>query len=226
MITPPPDEYEPLTPGERVQYGLLVVIIFGLFAAEVIRDYQPVKLSALLIVAFWPLLLVLHEAGHALMALLLGWRVRRFVIGMGRVVGRFRIGATRVEVRVAPVEGFVVPVPTNLVMPRLKNALVYFAGPGIEIVLVLILVALLGAEKLLTRTEDLSVIAMQSLALSAAIGIIVNLIPHGITTPQGFIANDGLGILRSFSLPDEHFEERMIADAAEEEIDDEYQSEE
>src|SRR5262249_21703002 len=128
---------------------------------------------------------------------------------------------TPVEVRVAPVEGFVVPVPTNLDMPRLKNALIYFAGPGIEIALVLFLLSWIGPERMFTRTDDLGMIAVQSLCVSAAIGIVVNLVPHGVMTQKGFIANDGLGIMRSFSLPDEHFVARMRPEEEWQEMEDE-----
>ncbi len=214
---PPNTDAQPLTPGERWGYGIFFLGLLGLFGAEVFTNYQPGKLGALLFVLFWPLLLALHEAGHAVMAVMLGWRVRRVVIGMGRIVGRFRIGRTRVEIRIAPVEGFMVPVPTNLRSPQLKNALIYFAGPGIEIVLLALIVALIGPERLLTRTTDYSMIALQSLSIAIAVGVIVNLIPHTAATQSGMVANDGLGILRSFSLPDEYFAERIVTEEEEEE---------
>ena len=71
------------------------------------------QLSALLIVVFWIPLLVLHESGHALMAAALGWHVGQIVIGMGRTVKEFRVGTALVEIRLVPVEGFVVPVQTT-----------------------------------------------------------------------------------------------------------------
>src|SRR5262245_61612787 len=120
----------PLTPGERWIYGILSVVVLGLFIGEVCHNYEPVKLSALLVVAFWIPLLALHEAGHAVVANVLGWYVGQVVIGMGRTVKRFRAGTASVEIRLLPVEGFVKCVPTDLRWPRLKSALIYFAGPG------------------------------------------------------------------------------------------------
>jgi hypothetical protein len=209
---PPPGEYKPLTPGERVGYGLLVLIIYGLFAAEVITNFEPVKLAVLLFFAFWPLLLVLHEGGHALTAAILGWRIRRIVIGVGRVVTRFRIGRTPVEMRIAPVVGFVVPLPTSLHLVRLKSALVYFAGPGIELLLVLVLLAIVGPERMLTRTDDYWIIAVQSLALAAMVGAVTNLVPLPMMSQNGMVASDGLGIMRSFTLPNEYFAAIMAND--------------
>src|SRR5215468_6443704 len=147
----PAHEKGPLTPGERNFVVLFATVVVGFFVAELFRDYQPVKLTVLLILLFWIPLLALHEAGHALMAALLGWYVGRVVIGVGRLVAKFRVGTAVVEVRLLPLEGFVVPMPRNLRAPRLKNALIYFAGPGAELLLLAIVVVILGPSTLLGR---------------------------------------------------------------------------
>ena len=68
----PTHERPPLTPGERAFYGFFLAIVVGLFAAEIVHDYKPVKLAALLFVLFWGPLLALHETGHAVVAALVG----------------------------------------------------------------------------------------------------------------------------------------------------------
>ena len=65
--------------------------IFGLFALELLRELTIAKLSVPFIVAAYAPLLVLHEAGHALAAWLVGARVCKVVIGMGRPLWRFRV---------------------------------------------------------------------------------------------------------------------------------------
>src|SRR5262249_27259188 len=124
----PAHEKGPLTPGERGAALFFLAIVLGLFVAKIVHDYQPVKLTALLILLVWVPLLAIHEAGHAVMAGLLGWYVGRVVIGVGRLVAKFRVGTAVVEIRLLPLEGFVQPVPRNLRAPRLKSALIYFAG--------------------------------------------------------------------------------------------------
>jgi hypothetical protein len=58
-------------------------------------------------------------------------------------------------------------------------------------------------------SEDIPLLLWQSLALAAVVGGVLNLLPHGIHTPAGFIPNDGLGIISSLVQPTEHFQ-RML----------------
>ena len=197
------------TPIERVTAVVFILIVLGLLVAEVATNYEPVKLSALLVALFWIPLLVLHEMGHALAAWALGWDVGRIVLGMGRRLGRFTLAGAIVDVNLFPVEGFVVPVPRNLRFPRAKSAAIYFAGPGSEILVVLILIVLVGPDRFFSRSEELTIIAAQSLAIAAGFGVFCNLVPHSGSVNGVAVANDGLGILLSFTLPDAYFAERI-----------------
>lgn len=199
----------PLSPQERWIAGIFLAVVLGLFILEIWHDYQPVKLSALLILLFWIPLPALHECGHAVMAALLHWRVQKIVIGLGRLVATFRIRDTPVEIRLLPIAGFVRCAPQDLRSPRLKNIAIYFAGPGVELLVALGVVLLVGWNRLLTLTEDYSLIAWQSLALAATAGAVLNLIPQAVRTPHGLIPNDGLGILLSFFLSEQHFAQML-----------------
>jgi hypothetical protein len=198
-----------MTPGERWFAGLVVVIIIGLFAAELATNYQPAKLSVLFFVLFWVPLLVLHEAGHAVVAALVGWHVGRVVIGIGRTVGQFHVGETLVEIRLVPTEGFVQLVPRNLLQPHLKSALIYFAGPGAELLVLGLICLLVGPSTLLTQSESIGLLAIQSLCVAILAGAFFNLIPHQIYTPAGPIANDGLGIIQSFRRHESEYAEQI-----------------
>jgi hypothetical protein len=201
----PAHEKGPLTPGERNFTVFFATIVLALFVAEIARDFKPIKLTILLILVLWVPLLALHEAGHAVVAALLGWYVGRVVIGVGRLVAKFRVGTAIVEVRLLPLEGFVQPWPRNLRAPRLKSALIYFAGPGAELLLLGIVAAILGPSTLLSYSENIGIMAAQALGVAVLLSAFCNLVPHAVNMPGGLVANDGLGIIRSFSLPDSHF---------------------
>jgi Zn-dependent protease len=195
----------PATPFERGFYALAITVILGLLAAEIINDFKPVKLAALFFVLFWPLLLVMHEAGHALMADLLGWEVRRVVIGFNKEVWRIHIRGVPILIKLIPLGGYIIPAPRNLSAPRLKLALIYLAGPGIELLLLAVLVAVLGLPLFVTPSEDYGVIALQALAVVILFGAVTNLLPVPYQDGSKTTVSDGLGFFRSFTLPDQHF---------------------
>lgn len=204
MITPAPDRV-PGTRGERWIFGLFLGAVLVLFAADFAVSYAPAKLGGLFILLFWLPLLVTHEAGHAVAARLLGWHVGRIVLGFGRTWHTFLLGPIRVELRTVPITGFVNCVPTHLRQPRLRNALVYFAGPGADLLVAAAVLLLAGPDRLFARSTDPGVIALQALAVAALAQAILNLIPFSTGTAGHETPNDGLGILLSARLPDSHF---------------------
>ena len=159
-------------------------------------NFEPRKLGALLFVVFWVPLLFIHEFGHAMMAKLLGWRVQRIVIGIGKSVFNTRFLSAPMDIRSIPLEGFVQIAPRNLDLARMKHALIYFAGPGIELLAFFIILGFFGGwDGFLTINNDYTRIALQSFAFAALVGAVLNLIPLGIITKDGSTPNDGMGIL-------------------------------
>lgn len=207
----PGEQYGPLTPFERGFFALMLTVILGFFVAEVIRDYEPGKLAALFFLGSTPFLVVLHEVGHALMARLRGWHVKRIVIGVNRPVGRFRIAGIPVIVNLIPLSGYVIPVPGTLRSPRLKLALIYLAGPGIELLLLAILVGIFGSHLFLTKSEEVGVLALQGLAVAILFSAFSNLVPIPHLVGGRMAVSDGLGVIRSFTLCDEDFRSMMFS---------------
>ena len=187
---------EPVSKAEKIFLVLISLVFLFMMSMEVVTNYEPKKLGALLFVLFWIPLLVIHEFGHAIMAKLLGWKVKRIVLGFGKVLGQSRLLGAPIEIRTIPLEGFVEIAPTKIELARLKHALIYFAGPGIELLVCFIIIQLLGGvDELFTISNDYYRIALQSFAYAALAGAIINLIPIGIITNDGSAPNDGLGIL-------------------------------
>ncbi len=187
---------ETTSKGEKVFIVVISLAFLFMMTMEIITNYEPRKLGALLFVIFWIPLLFIHEFGHAIMAKLLGWRVERIVIGFGKVLAHTRLLGAPMEIRTIPLEGFVQIAPKTVTLARIKHALIYFAGPGIELLVFFTITFMLGGfDQMFTVNDDYLRIALQSFAFAALAGAVINLIPIGITTKDGSTPNDGMGIL-------------------------------
>ena len=187
---------EPASKGEKIFTLIISLAFLFMMTMEIMSHYEPKKLGALLFIVFWIPLLFIHEFGHAIMAKLLGWRVQRTVIGFGKVLIHTRLLGAPMEIRAIPLEGFVQIAPKTVHQAQLKHALIYFAGPGIELLAFLLIMIFLGGfEQLFTITNDYFRITLQSFAYAALAGAVINLIPLGIITKEGSTPNDGMGIL-------------------------------
>lgn len=192
---------EPGSKGERIFLIVLFLVFFFMMSMALLSDYEPKKLGAILFLIFWIPLLFIHEFGHALMAKVLGWHVTRIVIGVGKVFTITRLFGAPMEIRMMPLEGFVQIAPNNVKFARFKHALIYFAGPGIELLLFFIIVLYFGGFEHLFSADNAAYnnsyphIALKSFAFAALAGAVINLIPIGIITKDGSTPNDGMGIL-------------------------------
>ncbi len=199
---------KPSTRGEIIFVLVIGLVIFALLCMELLVNYEPKKLSVLLFFVFWIPLLVIHELGHALMAKALGWRVQKIVLGVGKPIFFTRWFYAPVEIRAVPFEGFVQIAPQSTHHARFKHALIYFAGPGVELLLFFIIMRSFGGfEELTTISNDYMSIALQSFAFVALVGAVINLIPQGIITKDGSTPNDGLGIIICLLSKDEDYQE-------------------
>jgi Zn-dependent protease len=210
MFTPPeydPQETKPQTSGEKTFSVIFVSVILGLFALELLQDFGPKRMTVLCFLAAWVVLTLIHEVGHALVAKLVGWRVHRLQVGLGPVVSQTVLQGVPVEIRLFPIIGLVEVTPGNLKSPRIKNALIYAAGPGIELAIAAVLTALVGWDVMFGPTETYGMAAIQATALAAVFGAGLNLLPF---SPNPGTVTDGLGILLSPFLPRAHFERMMV----------------
>ncbi len=190
------NDKQPASKAEKVFILIISLAFLFMMVMEIYTNFEPKKMGALLFVIFWVPLLFIHEFGHALMAKVLGWRVKRVVLGVGKIMMTSRLFNAPVEIRSIPLEGFVQIAPRDTNLARFKHALIYFAGPGIELLFFFAIVYWLGGfDQFFTVTNDYMRIALQSFAFAALAGAVLNLIPLGITTKDGSTPNDGMGIL-------------------------------
>ena len=111
-----------------------------------------------------------------------------------------------VEFRTIPLAGFMRPRSRDRICPRLKLCLIYAAGPGIEIALVILLGFAIEFDRLASRSESIPVIVAQGFSVAALLGAFLNLLPFPHRSDSGAVSwSDGLGMLMSWRLPDEFF---------------------
>ncbi len=196
----------PMTVGEARISAVVGLVLSLLFLAAILEEFTPQKLSIVFYILFWVPMLILHELGHAVMARVLGWRVREIVIGFGRTLWELRYGETLIKIKMAPIEGYVLPAPVDPGNVRLKSMLIYAAGPGAELVLLAFLIAIFGWDTVFNDADQLSLIALKTLAIVIIVGAGFNLLPF---RSEGAVS-DGLGILSSPFLADEMIEMRLL----------------
>ncbi len=184
----------PLSRNEIITISVFLGLFVTMLGMDIITNYQPRKLGAFLFVLFWIPLLFIHEMGHAIMAKVLGWNVTKIQIGVGYQILNKRLLGVPVKIRAIPLEGFVQTSPKKEYSP-FENALIYFAGPGIELLIFFTILVGFGSDWMFNITDNYLTIAIQAFGFAALAGAVINLIPMGITTEEGTTPNDGLGIL-------------------------------
>jgi len=169
--------------------------------ADVAAMYAAVFLLAVAVGAaiavFRTLCILVHELGHALAALALGFRVRRVVIGVGPLVRRLNLAGARVEIRAAPFGGLMCPGPAEGRLVRLRFALVCLSGPVAELAFLWWL--LHGADRLQSSVgHSIPVhLAVTVIVILAIPDILSSAIPWRWRTPEGELDSDALLILRT-----------------------------
>lgn len=109
--------------------------------------------NALAFVFALGVIIFVHELGHLLMAKAFGVRVDTFSLGFGKRLGGFRRGETDYRVSLVPLGGYVrlggedpesrTGDPREfLYKPRWQRVLVYLAGPAMNVVLAILLIAI------------------------------------------------------------------------------------
>lgn len=196
----------PMSPAEARISALVGILFTIMILFSVFEEYSVQRLSVVLVLLFWVPMLVLHELGHAIAARLLGWRVREIVIGFGRDLWQWQSGETRIRVKLAPVEGYVLPAPRSARYIRTKSMLIYAAGPGAELLLLGILLQIFGWDFIFSASGELLQVILQSLAIAILLGAGFNLLPF---STDGAVS-DGLGIISSPFLSDASIELRLL----------------
>ncbi len=159
-----------------------------LFGGDDPLPQQTFMYAWLVAVALSPLITLLHETGHLLVARMAGFSVRSISLGSGRVLLNRRLGSMRLIVHAMPVGGLTHYDPKDSPTVARREALVCAAGPVTD------LVVAAGALALATHGHPLAI----GVAWYCALSVVLNLWPRSRMLIAGdFHANDGWRIIRS-----------------------------
>ena len=190
-------ESEPSTRGDKITDWVFMLLMFVGFGLDLLTNFEPKKMAAVVFIVAWIPLTFVHEFGHAIVSKMVGWEVKEFVVGYGKVIKEFQYKETKVQLRMMPIGGYILPHCEEEDWGRFKSAAVYFAGPGIELLVFFGIYAAIGFEKFMNPSLDTLDLVLQGIALSALVGAVMNLIPCSAITEKGESPNDGLGIIYS-----------------------------
>ena len=151
---------------------------------------------------FLPIIVVVHEAGHAVASLLLGQRIFEIRIGAGPAL-RLNVGRTHVLIGLLPLGGHVASGSASARGFRWKRLVIIAAGPAMNSVM-------FGIVALMDLPSSL----LRDFAVVNAFVLINNLLPFSQRTPLGPQANDGLALVRTFFDPETVLEEQRAGIAA------------
>lgn len=165
---------------------LVVAVAFVVIATRF--NLQPTgSFDPWLLLVFFPLIVFVHEAGHAVAALLVGHRVLEVKIGAGPSVTAWQ-GRWRLVLGLLPLGGHVMAGSSDPSGYRAKRLAITAAGPAMN--------ALMFAVAPLI---DASSSTLRDFAIVNACVLISNLFPYSVRTPYGPQRTDGLGLVRTVS---------------------------
>ena len=177
-----------------VVFVIVVVVAMGALDLQLSRSFELVNY-----LLFLPVVIVAHEAGHALASLLLGHRLFEIRIGAGPTV-RFTVGGTQVLIGLLPLGGHVASGSASAQGFRWKRFVIIAAGPAMN-------ASMFGIVGLVALPSTL----LRDFAIVNAFVLVSNLLPFSQRTPLGPQANDGLALVRTFVDPETVVEEQRAA---------------
>lgn len=180
-----PIDDEPIPKPSAVESHPVLIATMTLIAAAItggVLTENP--LTAMTVVGVVVFLVVVHEAGHAVVATLCGLTVTNVRIGTGPLISQITLNSVRLEFRLVPVAGAVTWTHPNVRVSRSRLALVFIAGVGAATAAVVLLWPFVS--------DELRVVLAIALGLEA-----MNLLPATTLSPSG-LPTDGAKLVALF----------------------------
>jgi tetratricopeptide (TPR) repeat protein len=148
---------------------------------------------ALLGLISW-LVTIVHEAGHATAARLMGLDVYRVVLGLGRPLGTIAIGGAPVDIHAVPTGGLTYADIRDEPRARLKRIVIIAAGPLVDLTILWAAIRF-GGDAMLAERFTGGPAPLKALILASGISLLGNVLPLRAFAHPGATANDGAQLL-------------------------------
>jgi tetratricopeptide (TPR) repeat protein len=185
----------------RCAFWAAVVLFAGYHVTE---SAAGAALFALDLYACSYVAVVLHELGHALAAVAVGFRVAALSIGGGTRTKAFALRNLFLLVGASPLEGLVLPRPPSTRHYRKKMALVLVAGTAVNVLCAAGTWYLLDPGALGDTARGLA-----ALWIAANLAMALNLLPIVSRGALGTLRSDGLQLLELRKMSDDQVEQRV-----------------
>jgi tetratricopeptide (TPR) repeat protein len=144
-----------------------------------------------------------HELGHAFAARALNLHVFQVVVGVGKRLFECRIVGVLVEFRTIPYGGFTLALPLDAQHFRIRHFVYALAGPVANLVVALIVLAVVGWDRIADFRPHEKISPWSLLFASNALIFLSNLVPRAYPSATGWTVSDGLHLIRSLTLKKE-----------------------
>jgi tetratricopeptide (TPR) repeat protein len=186
----------------RSGWSDVVFLVVLMVVAGALNLHLSTSIDLFWYLLFLPIIVVVHEAGHAVASALLRHRIFEIQIGAGPAL-RLNVGRTHVLIGLLPLAGHVASGSASARGFRWKRLVIIAAGPAMNAVM-------FGIVALMNLPSDL----LRDFAVVNAFVLINNLLPFSQRTSLGPQANDGLALVRTFFDPETVLEEQRAGIAA------------
>jgi hypothetical protein len=141
-----------------------------------------------------PLGIAIHEAAHAVAALLVGYRVGIFSIGRGPQLFQARLGGTLVEIRRLAIVGYVLPLRDDNRWYRLRRFIFIAAGPLSNLLLCVVMAYCVGSidDLFASRRPTIWPLVAASFTYTNFLLFLSALVPKSVKLPTGLHPSDGM----------------------------------
>jgi tetratricopeptide (TPR) repeat protein len=190
----------------------LVILYLGLALIIISRSRTDTWMPSFIL--FWPLsivLTVLHELGHALATKLVGWKVRKINIGSGKIIFSLNFIGFPWEIKQTHIGGSTELLRRSVYRYRLKNFFVYLCGPLTHFLLIIFLL-LFPHEIIFANLPDTFFSPGTYFCAINFLYLVVNIFPHTFENEGKQIPNDGLLMMKIFSLTSQEIQKRVALD--------------